>query len=202
MRRTLTILVAGLLVAGLAIGGIVPAVSAHGDSDTEQSPNAEPTDAENATEAQAASIAQWMKTRMGPEGIEAFEQQTGVSIEAYAYAMAEQMDTHTSAWNESTQQAPYSSGWNGGYQAPGDRYGPQMPHGPQMPYGPQTQYGPQMPCGGPGQGMYGGQSQGFFGGFGFNNGFGPWSSGPGGQSGGGHGMGGHGMGGHGMGGGW
>lgn len=191
MRRNLTILVAGLLVAGLAIGGIVPAVSAHGDSDTEQSPYADPADAENATEAHAASIAQWMKTRMGPEGVEAFEQQTGVSIEEYAYAMAEQMDTHTSAWNESAGQAPYSPGWHDGYQAPGGSYGPQTPYGPQMPYG------PRMPCGGFGPGMYGGQSQGFFGGFGFNNGFGPWSSGPGG-----HGGGGHGMGGHGMGGGW
>jgi hypothetical protein len=207
MKRTLTILVVGLLVAVLTIGGIAPAVSAHGDTDTEQTPYAEPTTADNQTSAYAAAMTQWMQTRMGPEGVEAFEDQTGTSIETVAYAMAEQMGPQTGTWNDSVQQTPYSQGWNNesqahsgyGYQGHGSNYGPQMPHGPHMApnngYGPGMfggGYGPGMFGGGYGPGMFGGQSQGFFGGFG--NGVGPGGSGYGGH-GGGHGMSGHGMGG-------
>lgn len=202
MKRTLTILVVGLLVAVLAIGAVAPAVSAHGDTDTEQTPYAEPTDADNATDAYAAAMTQWMQTRMGPDGVEAFEQQTGTSIETVAHAMAEQMGPQSGVWNQSAQQTPYSSGWNDGSQAPGGFYGPQMPHGPHM--SPGSGYGPGM-FGGQSQGFFGPQGQGFGGGQGFfggfGNGFGPWNNGPG-SYGGGHGMGGHGMSGQGMGGGW
>ena len=207
MRRTLTILVVGLLVAVLAIGGIAPAVSAHGD-DT-QTPYANEYDTENATDAYAAMMADWMATRMGPDGVEAFEAETGTTIEAVAHAMAEQMGPAAGIWNESST-SQYGPGWGQGYQAPGSGYGPGMQFGPGMHHGPHmgmgwgvgpstgdrygpTAYGDQPGAygdqpgtyGGQGYqpGAYGGQGQGFFGGFGPGNWFGSGGHG-------GHGMGG------------
>ncbi|MFP4530413.1 MAG: hypothetical protein ACLFNC_03895 [Halodesulfurarchaeum sp.] len=216
MRRTLTILVVGLLVAVLAIGGIAPAVSAHGD-DTEQPPYTDGTNTTNVTDAHAAAMVEWMTARMGPDGVEAFEQETGTTVEVVAHAMAEQMGPATGTWNDSAGTPQYGPGWGGDSQAPGSGYGPGM-HGPGMHhgghmgpawgYGPSAgegygmfggqsgQYGRQGYSPGQGPGTFGGQGQGFFGGFGPGNWFGA-GGGPGGS--GGHGMGG-GMGG--MGGGW
>lgn len=196
MKHKLTILVVGLLLAVLAIGGIAPAVSAHGGTDT-QSPDTNTAQTANVTEAYADVMAEWMTARMGPEGVEAFEQETGASIEAVTHAMAEQMGPQAGTWNDTAEQAPYSPGWTDGYQAPGG-YGPQMPTGPHMAPGwgfgsaADERYGPSTGNGW-GHGMFGGQGPGFFGGSG--SWFWPGGSGPGGS-------GGHGMGGHGMGGGW
>lgn len=192
MKRTLKILIVGFLVAALAIGAFAPAVSAHGGTD--DTPTNETVT--NATDAYADQMADWMKIRLGPDGVEAFEQETGTSIETVAHAMAEQMSSQTNVWNASPDQSQYGPGWNDGYQTPDGSYAPQMPCGSQMgpggygmfggqSYGPSA-YGSQGQGYGPG--TYGGQGQGFFGGFG--------SGSPGG-----HGMSGHGMGG-GMGGGW
>ena len=168
----MTILLVGALVVALAIGAFAPAASAHSGNDTQ-----EPTpygDAENATDARAQYIAEWMEARMGPEGVEAFEAQTGTTVEAVAAAMAEHMGPQAGtgdAWTDRPRYGPWSGD---NYRAPGGGYGPQMPcgngygHGPGMWGG----YGPGM---GPGNGG---------------------AYGPGGQ---GYGMGGHGPG---MGGGW
>ncbi|MDZ7849665.1 MAG: hypothetical protein U5K70_02225 [Halodesulfurarchaeum sp.] len=223
MRRTLTILVVGLLVAGLAIGGIATAASAHGD-DTEQSPYADGYETENATDAYAAMMAEWMTARMGPDGVEAFEQETGTTVEVVAHAMAEQMGPAAGTWNDSAGTAQYGPGWGGGYQAPGSGYGPGMygpgMHGPGMHgqgmhhgghMGPAWGYGPSAGEGSGlfgGPGMFGGQS-GQYGGQGYSPSQGPGMFGGQGQgffggfgpgnwfgSGGGHGSyGGHGMGG-------
>lgn len=192
MKRTLTILIGGFLIAAMALGAFAPAVSAHGGTD--DTPTNETV--ANATDAYADQMAEWMKLRMGPDGVEAFEQETGTSIETVAHAMAEQMTSQTNVWNASPDQSQYGPGWNNGYQTPDGSYTPQMPCGPQMSPGGYGMFGGQSygpsPYGSQGQGYapgtYGGQGQGFFGWFG--------SGSPGG-----HGMGGHGMGG-GMGGGW
>lgn len=185
MRRKLTILVVGLLVGVLAIGGLAPAVSAHGGTDSDQP--APTTDAENATEAHAQYMAEWMAARMGPEGIEAFEEETGTSIESVAYAMVENMGPQAFPWNPDEEARQYGAGSGYGSQAPNGAYGPQMPWG--------NGYGPGM-WGGFGPAMWGGHGPGSS----YDNGGGYGPSNGGYDSGGhGHGMGGHG---HGMGGGW
>ena len=146
MRRTTTILLVGALLAALAIGAFAPAASAHSGNDTQ-----EPTpygDAENATEARAQSMAHWMETRMGPEGVAAFEEETGTTIEAVAHAMAEQMGPWTGTQNAPTERGQYG---------PGSSYGPGG-------YGPGGS-GSGTPCGGGyGHGM-GGYGHGMGGGW-------------------------------------
>jgi len=194
MKRTLIVLFAGLLVAAVAIGALAPAVSAHGGTDYESPTQETPT---NVTDAHADRIAQWMTARMGPDGVEAFEQETGTSVEVVAHAMAEQMEPQAYNWSAAPEQPRYGPDYNDGYQAPGGSYGPMMPHGPHM--GPHGGFGP---FGGQGYGpsAYGSQGQGYGPGAQSDQGFfgGFWS---GNGRHGGHGMGGHGMGG-GMGGGW
>ncbi len=208
MRQNTTILLIGALVAVLAIGGLAPVVSAHGGTDSDQP--APTPEAENATEAQAQYMAEWMATRMGPEGVEAFEEETGTTIEAVARAMAEQMGP----WNRAPNAGQYGPGSGYGYQAPNGGYGPQMPCGngysPGM-WGGHGMWGTDAPgmWGGFGPGMWGGYGPGTGyenGGYGpSNGGYGPGNGGYGpgnggyGSGGHGHGMGGHG---HGMGGGW
>lgn len=144
MRRTTTMLVTGVLIAALALGALVPAASAHDGSD-QQTPTPY-GDAENATEARAQYMAHWMETRMGPDGVAAFEEQTGTSIEAVAHAMAEQMGPWAGQWGVPSERGQYGPG---GYGSGG--YGPGA-SGPQMPCG--GGYGHGM--GGHGAGMGGG----------------------------------------------
>lgn len=180
MGRNTTILFVGALVAVLAIGGLAPVVSAHGGTDTDQ-PAPSP-DAENSTDAHAEYMAKWMATRMGPEGVEAFEEETGTTVEAVAHAMVEQMQPQAGTWNPTRDSGQFGPGSSFGYQALGGTYGPQMPFG--------NGYGPGMWGGvGPDMGFNSGGAYGPSGGYGPSDG---------GYGSGGHG---HGMGGH-MGGGW
>lgn len=149
MRRTKTVLLVGALLAALTFGALAPAVSAHSGTDSQPTPYA---DADNATEARAQYMAQWMAQRMGPEGVAAFEEETGTTIEAVAYAMAEHMGPWAGGWGAPADRGQY---------APGE-YGPGS-NGPGG-YG-ASGYGPGMPCGGGnGHGM-GGYGQGMGGGW-------------------------------------
>lgn len=146
MRRTTTIVVVGVLLAALAVGALVPAASAH--QGTDQQTSTPYGDAENATEVRAQSVAHSMETRMGSEGVAAFEKQTGTTIDAVAHAMAEQMGPWAGQWGAPTERGQYGpSGYGTGSQGSGG-YGP----GGSGPGG----HGPQMPCGGGyGHGMAG-----------------------------------------------
>ncbi|MFW6384423.1 MAG: hypothetical protein ACOCZC_03400, partial [Halodesulfurarchaeum sp.] len=163
MRRTLPILIVGLLVAAVAVSAIAPAASAHGDSDDESLPADAAT---NATEVHAERIAAWMTARMGPEGVEAFEQETGASVDVVARAMAEQMGSQGTPWNGSTAPSAGNPGWNDSAPAPGDGYGPMAPgpamgHGPMMPHSPQNgSYGSSGHFDGQSDGQWDGQSTG------------------------------------------
>lgn len=143
MRRTTTILLVGALLAALALGALAPTAGAQQGTDVQTTtPDA---DATNATEVRAQYMAQWMETRMGPEGVEAFEEETGTSIEAVSEAMAEYMGPWAGDWNAPDESERYGP----------DTYGPNN-YGPGG-YGPGS-YGPGMPCHGgygPGMGGYG-----------------------------------------------
>ncbi|MFB6109592.1 MAG: hypothetical protein ABEJ60_01805 [Halodesulfurarchaeum sp.] len=154
MRRTTFTLLVGAVLAALAIGAFTPTAIAVTGTDTHVST---PTDAaENATELRAQYIASWMEARLGPEGVAAFEDRTGTTIETVARAMAE----YVVPWSE-TPTGHYHDGPVGG--AP--EYGPSGEYGPGT--GPGG-YGPQPPChGGHGHGMggYGGHGSGWGGGW-------------------------------------
>lgn len=140
MRRTTLILLVGALLAALALGTLAPAVAAHQGTD-QQTTTPDATTA-NATEVRAQYIAQWMETRMGPEGVAAFEEQTGTSLETVAQAMAEHMGPWADRWTAPADGEQYGPGGYG----PGS-YGPGAPcHGG---------YGPGMGGYGPGMGGYG-----------------------------------------------
>lgn len=159
MRRNTTILLVGALIAVLSIGVMAPVVSAHGGTDAQ--PTTPYADGDNATETRTQYMAEWMETRMGPEGVESFEQQTGTTVEAVAAAMAEHMGPGDGTWNAPRDSEQYGPGAGPGYQAP-------CP-------------GPMMPGGnGFGSGHWGG-----YGGTGFGNGDSSGPTGPG------YGMGGH-----------
>lgn len=145
MRRTTTILLVGALLATLAIAGLAPAVSAHSGTDT-QAPTPD-GDAANATEMRAQYMAAWMEQRMGHEGVVAFEEQTGTTIQAVAHAMAEHMGPWAGSWGMPAERGQYGPGGYGmgGYDSSG--YGPQTPCG--------GGYGHGM--GGYGHGMGGGR---------------------------------------------
>ncbi|UWG48213.1 hypothetical protein HSRCO_1935 [Halanaeroarchaeum sp. HSR-CO] len=171
MRRTITILLVGALVAALAIGVVAPAVSAHGSTVTQ--PTTPYDDGENATETQAQYMTEWMETRMGPDGVESFEQQTGTTVEEVAAAMAEHMGPTDGTWNAPGDSQQYGPNAGPGYQAPGWCHGPMMPggngygpgpwsgNGPGAGYGNGGAYGP----GGHGPGMGGHMGGGMFGGW-------------------------------------
>lgn len=192
MQRKTTIVLVGALVAILALGLIAPAVSADGTDDTQTTEDGE---AQNATEVQAQYMAEWMETRMGPDGVESFEEQTGTTVDEVASALVDNMRPVNNTWSASPGSPQYGPGTGYGYQAPGG-YGPMMPHGG---------YGPMMPGGnGYAPGPWGADNPGT--GFGPGDGTGSggyWNGGSGGFGSGGYGpgMGGPGMGG-GMGGGW
>lgn len=218
MQRKTTILLVGAVVAILALGLIAPAVSADGTDDTQTTEDGE---VQNATEVQAQYMAEWMETRMGPDGVESFEEQTGTTVHEVAYALVDNMRPVNTTWSASPGSPQYGPGTGYGYQAPGEGYGPVMPHGGYGPMMPHGGYGPMMPHGGYGPMVPGGNgyAPGPWGadnpgtGFGPNNGTGSsgyWNggsdsggfgSGGFGSGGYGPGMGGPGMGG-GMGGGW
>lgn len=180
MQRKTTLLIVSALVAALAIGVAAPAVSATPDADAHTNNN---TTAQNATDTQAQYIADWMETRMGPDGVESFERQTGTTVDEVAHALAENMGPTNNTWFGPAGGSQYGSGTGNGYQAPYGGYGPMMPHGG---------YGPMMPGGyGYGPGGWGSNGPGAWGGTG-------GTTGPGGFGSGGYGPG---MGG-GMGGGW
>jgi hypothetical protein len=142
MRQT-TKLLAGVMLAVLAVAAVAPAVSAHTGTDT-QAPTAS-----NATAVQAQEIASWMEHRMGPDGVEAFEAQTGVSVEAVADGLALHMSPWGGDWN-ATDQRPgepvrQRPGWNDHRSGWGDQR-------VQTPCGYGGGYGHGM---GPGHGMGG-----------------------------------------------
>ncbi|MGM0399623.1 MAG: hypothetical protein ACQEQY_11635 [Halobacteriota archaeon] len=169
MRRNITILLVGALVAVLAIGVVAPAVSAHGSTDSQ--PTTPYADDENATETQAQYMAEWMETRMGPDGVESFEQQTGTTVDEIAAAMAEHMGPADGTWNAPGDNQQYGPGAGPGNQAPGWGHGPMMPggngngpwggNGPGAGYGNGGAYGPS----GHGHGMGGHMGGGMFGGW-------------------------------------
>ncbi|MFB6133104.1 MAG: hypothetical protein ABEJ44_06860 [Halanaeroarchaeum sp.] len=166
MRRNTTIVLLGAVLAVFALGAIVPAASAQvGASQTTQY-----DDSVNATEVRAQYMAEWMKARMGPEGVEAFEEQTGTTVETVAQAMAEYMGPWTGYWEGPTDGDQYGRG-PAGPGNDGAGYGPEYGPGGYGPGG----YG--MPCGGGyGHGM-GGYGHGMSG---YGSGTGWFGSGPGG----------------------
>lgn len=168
MRRNTTILLVGALIAALAIGVMAPAVSAHEDTAAEPTT---PYADENATETRAEHLAAWMEARMGPDGVEGFEQQTGTSVESVATAMAEHMSPADSSWNAPEDSQRYGPGAGQGSQAPGWCQGPMMPggngYGPWGGYGPGSGHGTGGPYGqtGPGYGTGGHMGGGMGGGW-------------------------------------
>ena len=181
MQRNTTLLLVGALAAILAIGMIAPAVSAHATTDA---PTTDDAHVQNATETQAEYMAGWMESRMGPDGVESFEAQTGTTVEDVAHALADTMGPASGSWSDSSDSSQYGPNARNGYQTPCGGAGPMMPggHG----YGPGA-WGANSPDAGYDSGGAVGP-----------RGYGPSGNTPGGY---GPGMGGHGMGG-GMGGGW
>ena len=154
--RDITKLLVGVTLAVLAVAAFAPAVSAHAGTDTQA-----PTSS-NATAVQAQEIATWMEHRMGPDGVDAFESQTGTTVEQVAEGFARHMSPGGDDWsatdqrpNEPIAQGP---GWNDARPGWGDNrvqtpcgYGGGYGHG--MGHGPGTGYGHGM---GAGHGMGGG----------------------------------------------
>jgi hypothetical protein len=120
MRRTTRALLVGAVLAVLAIGTVVPTAIAASGTDT-QAPS--PYGDQNATEVRAQQIAYWMETRMGPDGVAAFEDQTGVTVETVAGAMAEHMVPWGEPPVERGQYGPDRTA-PGGYGPGGDDTGP------------------------------------------------------------------------------
>lgn len=150
MRRTTLILLVGALLAALALGALAPAVGAQQSAD--QQTTTPDADATNATEVRAAYIVQWMETRMGADGVAAFEEQTGTSVETVAQAMAEHMGPWADQWTEPSEGEQYGpDGYGPGEYGPGG-YGPGS-YGPGAPC--HGGYGPGMGGYGPGMGGYG-----------------------------------------------
>lgn len=124
MRRKTTLLLVGALLAALAIGVAAPAVSAHSDADAQTTDD---PDAQNTTEAQAQYIAEWMETRMGSDGVESFERETGTSVDEVAHALAENVGPADGPWSGPGGDAEYGPGAGYGFQSPCG--GPMMPGG-------------------------------------------------------------------------
>jgi hypothetical protein len=147
MRRTPTILLVGVLVAALALGVLSPAATAHSGTDQQSSPY---PDADTTTEARAHDITHWMEARMGPDGVAAFEAETGTSIEAVAHAMAKRMGPWATGWDAPAERGQYGPGGFGSGGSVSGGYG-------------SSGYGSGSPCGG-GHGM-GGAGHGMGGGW-------------------------------------
>ncbi|AOW79742.1 hypothetical protein HTSR_0547 [Halodesulfurarchaeum formicicum] len=160
MRRTTLVLITGAIITALAVGAVAPTALAHSGTDTQTSNpygDASPyADAENTTDARAQSIAYWMEERMGPDGVAAFEEQTGTTVEAVAQGMAEHMVPWGGTASERSQYGRFGSGpsWFG----PADNYGPGG-------YGPQAPHHGGYGMGGPGMGGHsmGGHGSGGYG---------------------------------------
>jgi len=108
--RDITKLLVGVTLVVLAIGAFAPAASAHAGTDTQaQTPS-------NATTVQAQEIATWMEHRMGPDGVAAFESQTGTTVEQVAEGLADHMSPWSDNWTATDQRpaAPFAQGpgWN------------------------------------------------------------------------------------------
>ena len=117
--RDITKLLVGVALAVLAVAAFAPAVSAHGGTDA-QAPTAS-----NATAVQAQEMVTWMEYRMGPDGVAAFESQTGTTVEAVAVGFAQHMNPWGNNWTATDQRpgepiAP-GPGWNHHHPGWGDQ---------------------------------------------------------------------------------